>query len=54
MATFLETREFCPFLKEVDEGPIQVLERVLQGLRGSFFEPRELFFQNGSRLAIST
>jgi hypothetical protein len=42
MATFLETREFCPLLKEVSEGAIQVLERLLQGLQGSFLEPSKL------------
>ncbi len=41
--TFFETWVACAFFKEVFECSLGIFERLLQGLRGRFFEPRELF-----------
>ena len=48
--TLFETRIVGPLLEEVGECAIQILERVLQGLRGRISEPSKLAFPCGKQV----
>jgi hypothetical protein len=46
----LEAREVGAFFKEVFVGTLCIFQRLLQGMRGRFFEPRKLFLPLGKEV----